>query len=72
MSRNTITEDEAKDFKDFIKKWAFKKMRKQEKRLQYYARIFFGEPVTIVYAREVSVEVTNVIHEEDLEGEIQE
>lgn len=68
MSRNTITEDEAKDFKDFIKRWAFKKMRKYEKRLQYYAGLFFGEPVTIVYAREVSVEVT---HKIDSEGEIQ-
>lgn len=66
MSGNTITEDEEKDFKDFIKKWAFKKMRKQEKKLRYYARLYFEEPVSIVYLKNG----TKVIRKDGTEGEI--
>ena len=40
-----------KEFKKFMKKWAHKKMQKLEKKLHYYARIFFGEPVMIVYVK---------------------
>lgn len=66
MSRNTITEDEAKDFKDFIKRWAFKKMRKYEKKLQYFAELYFGEPMAIVYLKNG----TKVTRNDGTEGEI--
>lgn len=61
--RNT----EAQEFQDFIRNWALKKMRKQEKKLRYYAGIYFGEPMAIVYARNG----TKIIHNNGEESVIQ-
>ena len=55
---------EFKEFQYFIKQWAAKKMRKQEKKLRKYAKIFFGEPVTIIYAKDG----TKVTRSDGVEG----
>jgi hypothetical protein len=44
--------EELQEFNNYIRQWALKKMRKQEKKLLYYAEVYFGEPVTIVYAKD--------------------
>ena len=46
---SSATKQELSDFQKFIKVWAFKRMRKLEKKLVSYARIYFGEPGTITY-----------------------
>ena len=49
-----MDEEEKKEYMEFqecVRKWAIKKMRKQEKRLEFFARIYFGEPVSIIYSR---------------------
>jgi len=43
---------EAQEFQGFIRQWVLKKMRKQEKKLRKYAKLYFGEPVTIIYAKD--------------------
>ena len=60
-----MSDTETKEFQDFIRAWALMKMRKQEKKLCYYASIYFGEPVAIVYARNGA----KVIHN-GTEGEV--
>ena len=47
MSR--VSEEELNSFQQFIREWALKRMRKLEKKLLYFARIYFGEPGTITY-----------------------
>lgn len=44
-----------KEYRDFVRAWALKKMKKQEKKLKHYAQLYFGEPVAIVYARKGAV-----------------
>lgn len=46
-----MNDAEYKEFQKFIRQWAYKKMQKREKRLKYFARIYFGEPVAIIYAK---------------------
>lgn len=47
MSR--ISEEELNSFQQFVRNWAYKKMRKLEKKLLYFAKLYFGEPGTITY-----------------------
>lgn len=47
-----ISDMEVQEFQGFMRQWALKKMRKLEKRLRKYAKIYFGEPVTIIYAKD--------------------
>lgn len=50
--------------KAYIRKWAYKKMQKLEKKLSRYAGIYFGEPITIVYARSGAV----IVHKDGSES----
>lgn len=50
--------------KAYIKNWAYKKMQKLEKKLSRYAGIYFGEPITIVYARSGAV----IVHKDGSES----
>lgn len=47
-----VSDMEAQEFQGFIRQWVLKKMRKQEKKLRKYAKLYFGEPVTIIYAKD--------------------
>ena len=47
-----------------IRQWAYKKMKKREKKLCKYAKIYFVEPVTIVYARSGAV----IVHKDGSES----
>lgn len=47
MSR--VSEEELNSFQQFVRNWAYKKMRKLEKKLLYFAKLYFGEPGTITY-----------------------
>lgn len=49
---------------DCIKNWTYKKMQKISKKLSRYAGIYFGEPVTIVYARSGAV----IVHKDGSES----
>ncbi len=51
---------------EFIKKWALKKMRKLEKKLKRYARIYFGKPMAIVYCQTGAI----VVHRDGSESTI--
>lgn len=57
---------EAEEFDNFIKAWALKKMRRQEKKLKRFARIYFGEPVAIIYAKNGA----KVVSKDGTEGEV--
>ena len=46
-----MDEAEMKAQQEAIKQWAFRKMQKMEKKLLRFARIYFGEPMAIVYCR---------------------
>lgn len=48
---NDVDDKEFQEFQEYVKDWAFKKMQKLEKKLQRYARMYFGDPVAILYAR---------------------
>lgn len=48
-SKSKVTKQEFVEFRRFIRDWAFKKMRKLEKKLLYFAKLYFGEPGTITY-----------------------
>ena len=61
-----VTDIEEKEFKDFIRQWALKKMKRHEKKLKRYARIYFGEPMAIIYARNGA----KIVHNDGSEGEI--
>ena len=45
-----VSDMELQEFQGFMRQWALKKMRKLEKKLRKYAKIYFGEPVTIIYS----------------------
>lgn len=45
-----VSDLESQEFQGFMRQWAAKKMRKQEKKLRKYARIYFGKPVSIIYS----------------------
>ena len=47
-----VSDLELQEFQDFMRQWALKKMRKHEKKLRKYAKVYFGEPVTIIYAKD--------------------
>ena len=49
---------------DCIKSWAYKKMQKISKKLSRYAGIYFGEPITIVCARNGAV----IVHKDGSES----
>ena len=55
-----VSDMELQEFQGFIKQWAAKKMRKLERKLCKYAKLYFGEPVTIIYAEEVVIKVREV------------
>jgi len=57
---------EAEEFDSFIKAWALKKMRRQEKKLKRFASIYFGEPVAIIYAKNGA----RVVSKDGTEGEV--
>lgn len=57
---------EMEEFNNFIKTWALKKMHRQEKRLERFARIYFGEPVAIIYAKNGA----KVVSKDGTEGEV--
>lgn len=57
---------ETEEFNDFIRAWALKRMRRQEKKLKYFARLYFGEPMAIVYARSGA----KIIHRDNTEEEV--
>lgn len=60
---------EAEEFNNFIKAWAQKKMRLQEKKLKYYARLYYGKSVAIMYVKEgVSAKI---VREGDTEEEVE-
>lgn len=44
-----MRDDDFKDQQAYIKNWAFRKMQKIEKKLQKYAKIYFGKPMGIMY-----------------------
>lgn len=44
-----VTKQEFVEFRRFIESWAFRKMRRMEKKLLFYTRVYFGEPGTITY-----------------------
>ena len=43
-----VTKQEMSDFRYFVRKWALKRMRKLEKKLFYFAQIYFGENVRMI------------------------
>lgn len=45
-----VSDLELQEFQGFMRQWAAKKMRKQEKKLRKYARLYFGKPVSIIYS----------------------
>lgn len=51
---NEAEEKEYQEFQEYLKEWAYKKMQKLEKKLQRYAKMYFGWPVEIRYARDVT------------------
>ena len=61
-----MSDPDTKEFDEFIRKWAWKKMRKLEKKLGSFAAIYFGEPMAIVYARNG----TKIIHQDGEESEV--
>ena len=63
---NYSEEQEFQEFQDFTRKWALKKMRKLEKKLRKYAKIYFGEPIAIIYARNG----VKVVHKDGTEGTV--
>lgn len=56
--------EDMKAQQDCIKKWAYKKMQKLEKKLKWFAGIYFGEPMIIIYARNGAV----VVHKDGSES----
>ena len=46
---NSEAEKDVREFKLYIKRWATKKMHKLEKKLRYYAKLRYEEPMVIVY-----------------------
>lgn len=61
-----MRDDDLKDQQAFIKKWAYKKMQKLEKKMKKYARIYFGKPMAIMYV----ANGTKVVHQDGSESEI--
>lgn len=57
---------EKKRILGFYPRQSIKEDEKQEKRLKYYARIYFGEPMAIVYARNGA----KIVHGNGTESEI--
>lgn len=48
-----MSDEEMREMKEqqaYIRHWAYKKMLKYERKLLRYARIYFGEQATIIYA----------------------
>ena len=60
----TEKEFEVEAQKACIKNWAYKKIKKLEKKLKRYAGIYFGEPIMIVYARTGAV----IVHKDGSES----
>ena len=44
-----VQNDEYEEFEGFIKEWAWKKMRKLERKIKRFAKIYFGGPVVLMY-----------------------
>lgn len=61
-----MRDSDLEDQQEFIKKWAFKKMQKLEKKLQKYARIYFGKPMGIMYIANGA----KIVHADGTESEI--
>lgn len=61
-----MSESEKNAQQETIKQWALKKMKKQEKKLKRYAKIYFGEPMGIVYCRSG----VKIVHNDGSESEI--
>lgn len=61
-----MNEKELDAQQEFIRKWALKKMKKQEKKLKRYARIYFGKPMAIVYCQIGAI----VVHRDGSESTI--
>lgn len=57
---------EAEEFDSFIKAWALKKMRRQEKKLKYFARLYYGKPMAIIYAQDGAT----IVHNDGTEEEV--
>lgn len=61
-----MRDSDLEDQQEFIKKWAFKKMQKLEKKLQKYARIYFGKHMGIMYIANGA----KIVHADGTESEI--
>lgn len=61
-----MRDDDLKAQQTYIKKWAYKKMEKLEKKLQKYARIYFGKPMGIMYV----ANGVKIVHQDGSESEI--
>ena len=61
-----MRDEDLKEQQAYIKKWAYKKMEKLEKKLLKYARIYFEKPMGVMY---VSNGV-KVVHQDGSESEI--
>lgn len=57
---------EAEEFDSFIKAWALKKMRRQEKKLKYFVRLYYGKPMAIIYAQDGA----KIVHNDGTEEEV--
>ena len=66
VSRREVDEQEYKEFRKWIREFAYKKMQKLEKKLKYYARLYFEEPVAIVYAKNGA----KIVTKDGTEGEV--
>lgn len=44
-----VSEREMEAFQDFVRDYARKRMRRLEKRLRHYAKLYYGYPVAIVF-----------------------
>lgn len=61
-----MRDDDLKDQQAYIKKWAFKKMEKLEKKLLKYARIYFEKPMGVMYVSDGA----KIVHADGSESEI--
>ena len=64
--RDVVDEQEYQEFRKWIRELAYKKMQKLEKKLKHYARLYFEEPVAIVYAKNGA----KIITKDGAEGEV--
>lgn len=53
------------EFQEYLKGWAYKKMQKLEKKLQRYAKMYFGWSVEIRYARSITEESVKADEQEE-------